>query len=159
MRHVFQKGIGLIEIVIAIFVISVSLFAVIQLSVFALKATADRNDKAKAVVFAQEGMEAVRNIRDGSWTNNIATLTFGATYYLTVSGSQWALTQTNPGALDGKFTRTIMIANVSRDINSNIVSAGGTDDASTKKVTVTVSWSTPAKSVQLVAYLMNILKN
>lgn len=154
-----EDGVGLIEIVIAVFIISVSLFAVIQLSVFALKATADRNDKAKAAVFAQEGMEAVRNIRDGSWTNNIATLTFGATYYLTTSGSQWALTLTNPGVLDGKFTRTIVLDNVSRDINSNIVTAGGTNDAATKKATVTVSWGSPAKNIQLVAYVMNILKN
>ncbi len=154
-----ERGVGLIEIVIAVFVISASLFSVLQLSVFALKATADRANKAKAVVFAQEGMEAVRNIRDGSWTNNIAPLSFGTTYYLTTSGSQWALTQTNPGALDGKFTRAIVLENVSRDSNSNIVSAGGTNDINTKKATVTVTWSSPAKSVQLVAYLMNILKN
>lgn len=159
MIHNSQKGIGLIEIVIAVFVISASLFGVLQVSVFALKATADRANKAKAIVFAQEGMEAVRNMRDGSWTNNIAPLTFGATYYLTVSSGKWALTGTNPGLLDAQFTRTIVLNNVSRDGASDIVTTGGTNDPSTKKATVTVSWGSPAKSVQLVAYIMNILKN
>ncbi|MCR4322755.1 MAG: hypothetical protein NUV61_01565 [Candidatus Azambacteria bacterium] len=154
-----QKGVGMLEIVIAIAIISASFFSVLQISTFTLKVMHERNDKAKALTYAQEGIEAVRNMRDGGWTANIAVLTFGTPYYLTTSGSQWALTGVNPGMLDGKFTRTIILDNVSRDINDDIVVVGGTDDPKTKKVTATVSWGSPAKSVQLVTYITDILKN
>lgn len=154
-----EKGVGLLEIVIAVAIISATFFSVLQVSVFTLKVMQGRNDKAKALAYAQEGIEAVRNMRDGGWTANISGLTFGATYYLTTSGAQWALTTTNPGMIGVKFTRTIVIANVSRDINDDIVTSGGTNDPKTKKVTVTVVWGSPVKNVQLVTYIMDILKN
>lgn len=154
-----ERGVGMLEIVIAVAIISAAFFSVLQISTFTLKVMQDRNDKAKALAYAQEGIEAVRNMRDGGWTANISGLTFGSIYYLATSGSQWALTGTNPGALDGKFARTIVLANVSRDINDNIVTTGGTDDPKTKKATVIVSWGSPAKSVQLVTYITDILKN
>lgn len=154
-----DKGMGLVEIVIAVFIISASFFAVVQLNVLALKAVADRNDKAYALTLAQEGMEGVRNLRDGSWTNHIAPLTFGATYYLITSSGQWALTTSNPGLINGKYTRTVAVASVARDANDDITSSGGTDDPKTKLVTVTVSWGAPSKSVKLSGYMSDIFKN
>ena len=158
MSNVSQKGAGLLEIIIAVSVITVSFFAVVQVSVLALKGVQARNDRAKALVYVQEGMEAVRNIRDGGWAANIATLNFGQTYYVTVSGGKWTLTQTNPGLIESTFARTLVVDNVSRDVSDNIAGSG-TNDPETKKVTVTVSWSSPQKSVQLVSYFANILKN
>lgn len=160
MIHNFsERGVGMLEIVIAVAIISATFFSVVHISVFTLKVMQARNDKAKALAYAQEGIEGVRNMRDGGWTANISGLTFGATYYLTTSGAQWALTGTDPGALGGKFTRTIVLTNVSRDINDDIVTVGGTDDPKTKKVTATVSWGSPLKNVQLVTYITDILKN
>ena len=153
-----EHGAGLLEFVIAVSIITVSFFAVIQVSVLALKGVAARNDRAKALVYAQDGMEAVRNIRDGGWTANIATLNFGQTYWVAVSGGQWTLTQTDPGLLEGTFARTVVVDSVSRDVSDNIAGSG-TDDPETKKVTVTVAWGSPSKTVQLVAYMTNILKN
>ena len=124
-----------------------------------MTAVQDRTDKVKALEFAQEGIEAVRSMRDGSFTDNISVLTFGSTYYAVISGGKWTLSASNPGVLSGKFTRTVVVNNVSRDINDNIVTAGGTNDPKTKKVVVTVSWGNPAKTVQLIAYMADILKN
>lgn len=154
-----ERGVGMLEIVIAVAIISAAFFSVLQINTFTLKAMQDRNDKARALAYAQEGIEAMRNMRDGGWTANISGLTFGATYYLTTSGSQWALTGINPGVIGGKFTRTIVLDNVSRDINDDIITVGGADDPKTKKVTVAVSWGTPLKNVQLVTYITDILKN
>jgi hypothetical protein len=154
-----EKGVGMLEIVIAVAIISATFFSVLQISAFTLKVMQVRNDKAKALAFAQEGIEAVRNMRDGGWTANISNLTFGATYYPVISGGQWTLTGTDPGVLGGKFTRTLVLANTSRDINDDVVSVGGTDDPKTKQVTVTVSWGSPAKSVALATYITDILKN
>ena len=39
------------------------------------------------------------------------------------------------------FTRQVVVNNVSRDGQFNIVSSGGTPDPDTKKITSTVSWS------------------
>lgn len=154
-----ERGVGMLEIVIAVAIIAAAFFSVLQVSVFTLKVMQGRNDKARALAYAQEGIEAVRNMRDGGWTANISGLTFGSTYYLTISGSQWALTAIDPGVIGGKFTRTIVFDNVSRDINDDIVAVGGTDDPKTKKVTASVSWGSPAKSVELVTYITDILKN
>ncbi len=153
------KGAGMIELLIAVAIVATSFFAIAQISITALRAAGDRNDKAQALALAAEGVEAVRTIRDGSWTTGIAPLTFGSTYYAVISSGKWTLTLSDPGVLQNKFTRTVVINNVSRDINDNIVAAGGTDDPKTKKATVTISWGSPAKSVQLVTYVMDILKN
>lgn len=154
-----QKGAGLVEILIAVSIIATSFFAITQISIMAMTAAQDRTDKVRALEFAQEGIEAVRSMRDGSFTNNIGVLTFGSTYYAVISGGKWTLSASNPGVLSGKFTRTVVLNNVSRDINDNIVTAGGTNDPKTKKATVTVSWGNPVKTVQLIAYIADILKN
>src|SRR3989344_2593258 len=111
-----ERGISVVEVVIAIAVVSTVFFAISQVSILALRASADRNTKAKALVIAQEGMEAARSIRDASWATNIANLNFGATYYITASSSQWVFTQTNPGSIENKFTRTVVLDNVFRNI-------------------------------------------
>ena len=157
--EVEPRGSGIIEIIIAIFIISTAFFAILQLSVMSLKASGERNNKESALMLAQEGIEGARTIRDAGWTANISSLSFGGTYYLVNQAGVWVLTATNPGLINNKFTRTIVIANVSRDINDNIVQSGGTNDVKTKKLTVTVSWGSPAKSVQLVTYITDILKN
>ena len=161
MKHKFHdaKGAGMIELLIAVAIIATSFFAIAQISIMALRAAGDRNDKAQALALTEEGVEAVRTIRDGSWTSGIAPLTFGSTYYAAVSGGKWTLTLSNPGVLQNKFTRTIILNNVSRDINDNIVAAGGTDDPKTKKAMVTVSWGSPVKNIQLITYIADILKN
>ena len=154
-----ERGISVAEVIIAIAVVSTVFFAIAQVSILALRASADRNTKAKALAITQEGMEAVRSIRDASWTTNIAGLSFGVTYYITASSSQWALTQTNPGLIENKFTRTVILDNVSRNINDDIVDTGGTNDIYTKKITVTVLWGSQGKNMKLVGYIMDILKN
>ena len=154
-----QRGVGIVEIIIAVFIISTAFFAILQLSVMTMKAAGERNNKERALQLAQEGIESARAIRDSGWTANIAGLTFGGTYYLVNNSGVWELSASNPGLIDGKFTRTLVLDNVSRDINDNIVQSGGTNDPKTKKVTATVSWGSSAKSVQLITYITDILKN
>lgn len=154
-----QKGMGLIEIILVVGVISASFFAIGQLGFMTMKASKDRSEKARALAVAQEGVEAVRIIRDAGWTTNIVPLTFGSTYYVATSSNQWILTATDPGLIANMYARTVVIYNVSRDINDDIVTAGGTDDPGTKKVTTTVTWGSPTKTLELITYITNILKN
>ncbi|MEI7451936.1 MAG: hypothetical protein WCK37_01885 [Candidatus Falkowbacteria bacterium] len=82
------------------------------------QATTLAGNRARANMLAEGGLEAVRNIRDASFTNLV-----DGTYYLSTSSNQWSLTST-PDNL-GIFTRQISI---------------GTIDAKRKVVTSTVSW-------------------
>ena len=62
MKHKFHdaKGAGMIELLIAVAIIATSFFAIAQISIMALRAAGDRNDKAQALALAEEGVEAVR---------------------------------------------------------------------------------------------------
>lgn len=151
-------GFGLIEVLVAVSIITVAFLAIGQVSIVSLKATQERDARTQAINIAREGIEAVRMIRDAGWTDNISNLNFGSTYYLATSSGAWILTTTNPGIINNKFTRTILVNNVSRDSNDDIISAGGTNDTGTKKITSTVSWGS-GKSVKLVAYITNILND
>src|SRR3990167_7771695 len=91
MKQFNQRGVGIVEIIIAIFIISTAFFAILQLSVMTMKASGDRNNKERALQLAQEGIEAARAIRDSGWTANIAGLSFGGTYYLVNNSGVWVL--------------------------------------------------------------------
>lgn len=159
MTHTSQRGISVIEILVVISILGVSIFSLYELVVLTRTTASDQIRRLQALAYTQEGIEAVRNMRDRSWSDNIAPLNTGSTYYLTLSGSAWTLTTTNPGPLDGLFTRTITLAAVNRDSNGNI-STTGTDDPDTRRVTATVTWTERgrARTVQLQTYLTNFLE-
>src|SRR3990172_6007306 len=91
-----ERGVGIVEIIIAVFIISTAFFAILQLSVMTMKAAGERNNKERALQLAQEGIEASRAIRDSGWTANIAGLSFGSTYYPVNNSAAWALAPSNP---------------------------------------------------------------
>ena len=151
-----EKGFGLLEAVIGISIALIILLSIGQITVLSIKASEEKTQRIKALNLAKEGIEIVRVIRDDGWTSNIASLSFGTSYYIATSSNQWILTQVNPGLIEGKFTRTIVVDNVSRDSNDDIVISGGVNDAGTKKVTSSVAWG-GSKNIQLVTYITNIL--
>lgn len=152
-----ERGFGIIEIIVAVAVISVALFTIQQVSFLYLKQNIENKKNLKASYYAEEALEAVRSIRDQGWTANIASLTMGANYYPIISSNKWTLTATNPGVIENIYTGQVVIDNVSRDSNDNIVSSGGTDDPNTKKATVTILWE--GKSTILTTYLTNLYNN
>ena len=98
----------------------------------------------------------MRSIRDEDWDTNVAVLSLGVEYGFTFDGSQWTL-DTTPTLIDGLFYRTLNVAEVFRDGNSDIAPTG-VSDPNTKLFTVSVSWlegsATTTKSIS--AYLSNI---
>ena len=150
-----NKGFSIVEILVALFVITVALSALLGLAAFSLKITNTLKETQQAGNFAQELMEITRNFRDGtSWsTNGLGTLNTGADYHLQQSGSP-AVWQFFPGSeTESIFSRKIVFNTVSRDSNGNIVGSGGTLDPNTKKATVTVLWKD--KKIELVSYFTN----
>lgn len=62
-----QKGQGLLEMLVAIFILVVALTATIVLIITSIKAGRESINKLIATSLAREGIEVVRNIRDSNW--------------------------------------------------------------------------------------------
>ena len=141
------SGSGLVEILVAIFIFSIILGSLITVSNSYLSGAGDNLKSTKGAYIAQEGIEAVKVIRDMSWTD-ISSLTYNTNYYLyfdtsSTTNNIWKSTST-ASTIDSIFIRTFKLNAVSRDSNGRIVSTGGTLDSNTKKLTVSVSW--PSKN-------------
>ncbi len=155
-----KKGFGLIEILIVSAVIAVAFVGIFSFLLSSRGIIFQVSRSSQATSLAEEGMEAVRSLRDASWTSNIVTLSPGTTYYPVISANKWTLSTTNPGLVKNLYTRTVVLASVNRDANDDIASSG-TADPNTKKVTVTVNWkeNQQTKNVTLTSYVTNFLGN
>lgn len=113
-----------------------------------------QEQRLTAATLMRETIEAVRNVREAGW----ATFAINGTFHPSISGSSWTL-QPDPDTVNG-FSRSVVISDVNRDGNGNIVSTGGSPDPSSKKVTTTISWTVPyAGSIQSINYFTRYLDN
>ncbi|MDO8663527.1 MAG: hypothetical protein Q7K28_01655 [Candidatus Wildermuthbacteria bacterium] len=151
-----EKGISVVEILVAIAILGIALTSLSALSSFSLKENMLTGETAQANSLAQETIEAARNFRDGTvWTTNgLGTLNVGAgnPYYPKKSGAPSVWTLAAGVEQSGIFTRKIIFDRVFRDANYNI-SSSGTEDLNTRKVRAFVSWKD--KKMELTTYLTN----
>lgn len=129
-----SKGFSLVEVLLAVSLFGLIVTALVGGLIYGQQSTVLAGQRARAIMLADEGLEAVRNIRDESFFN----LTDGI-YGLAISSNQWTLS----GISDTTdiFTRAIAISTI---------------NANRKQVTSTVSWpQTPQRtgSVTLTTYL------
>jgi len=82
MSNHHQKGFGLLEVIITIFIVAIGLVGILSLVNISLKGPALSRDRLIASGLAQEGIEIVRDIRksniewgDWEWYGSIATST------------------------------------------------------------------------------------
>lgn len=128
------------EVAVAAAIISVALFALIGALQKTL-AVADLSVKnIQAAFLLEEGMEALRSLRDGGWSAKIAPLSTSTSYYFYFNAAGWQATTTNI-YVDGVFERSFSLADVFRDANDNIAVSGAADP-DTRKIMVSVSWKT-----------------
>lgn len=139
-----KLGFMLIEVLVAVSIITASTLAAMAVAQKSIVLSYRSVNTVQASFLLEEGAEAVRILRDDSWTN-ISSLNTGADYYLEFTGATWTLT-TSPAQI-GEFTRKINIADVYRDAVSGNISESGNLDAGTKLVTITVSWNEGANTV------------
>ena len=161
-----KTGIGIIEVVIGTAIITLSLVGIVVSFMLHFQAGIENTKKIQAVYLLEEGIEITRFLRDGNWTNNIASLSTGVDYYFDFNGLFFETT-TTPQYIDEVFERILTIAEVyRRDSDSDIVPATSTDpktiDPNIRFITVSVSWltdigSTTATTTSFMeAYFANI---
>lgn len=158
-----NKGSLLIEALVATSIIATSVIA--SVGIFGTMANlAYRNTaKIQASFLADEGIEAIKTLRNASWDTNIDGLNIGQKYYLYWNNHSWNINATTT-LIDGTFVRYFTLGNVWRDSNFNIVASttgGATVDSDMRDISMKVEWvdgsSTSTKSIQ--TYLYNLFLN
>lgn len=139
LRMVHTAGVSLVEVIIGIAVIASIVFASGLAVTQMVEARERLVDNTKALYLTEEGYELLRAVRDNDWSD-IDALTVGDTYYFSITPGAIAITGT-PEVVDGEFTRSFVIDEVSRDNDDDIVpngTSGATVDDELREVTVTV---------------------
>lgn len=132
-----NKGFMMVEILVAISIITVSILAAMSVTGKSIYIARESLHQAQVAFLLEEGSEAVRIMRDNAWSN-IYDLDSTKDYYPVFSDGTWILSII-PSQV-GIFTRKINIATVYRNAEDNIFTSGTLDNG-TKKITVTVSWN------------------
>ncbi len=136
-QHQKTAGQMLVELLVAIGLAAIMLPALATALVGAREGQAQENERLQATALLREASEAIRSVREKGWTN-IAT---NGTYHPTITGNTWSLAAGSE-TIDN-FIRHIVISDVQRNSSGAIIDSGGTVDPSTKKITITLSWTTP----------------
>jgi len=159
-RRRIKNGFGLVELLVVIFIISLSLIYIFGIVSQLTRASGNSYLAYQANLINESNFETIRALRDSSWTDNIAPLINGSTYYTRNQDGIVSLAQTDPGIIYQNFQSSIIVGAVYRDGNGNIASSG-TLDTDIKKFTSTTSWTfrEQNKSAQAVYYLGNIIGN
>lgn len=126
-----QRGFSLVEVMLSTSVFVLLVTALVGAYLYGQEATMLAGNRTRATLLAEEGLEAVRNIRDAGFTN----LTDG-THGLTTTGNQWNLSGTSDVA--DIFTRQVIISSV---------------DAKRKSVTANVTWQQNPQRTGLVSVI------
>ncbi|MEK7609958.1 MAG: type II secretion system protein [Patescibacteria group bacterium] len=131
-----SQGFSVVEIVVAAAIIVTLVTAAAGAWQLYLRVSNTGTQQSQAAIMMEEAVEALRLLRDQSWTSNIAPLTLETTYQLYWDGSQYQTTTTQI-LLQNQFVRSLIFSAVNRDSNDNVASSG-TNDPDTRKVTISV---------------------
>jgi len=147
------NGQSILEVIVALGIFSLIAAAMVSMTTGSFLSLQQGGQQTTAEALAQEGIEAMRSIRDGAF-NEI----YVSPATVSISGNQWVVVS---GASEtiGDYTRTLTVAAMCRDGNDDLATCPATyTDAHTWQVTSSVSWVTiPGKTdtVQRVAYITN----
>ena len=136
-----QSGFSLVELLVAISFISVMIVLIVTVTSFNSKSKNVYEERTQALLYAMEGVEAVKLI---AWDSLAA-----GDYSVNISASTWQLTNGSQ-ILAGQYTRNINVSDIYRTSASNghaygqITDSGGYLDLDTKKIIVTIDW--PSKT-------------
>lgn len=138
-----QFGQSLIELIIVIGLAAIILPVVFSAIFSSREGRALEKQRVQAVPLLREAIDTTRSYRDNDWD----TFAVNGTFKPSVVNNAWVLSPiSEPENING-FQRQIVISDVFRDDNGNIIAtSGGTLDPSTKKIAISVSWTSPSAS-------------
>ena len=150
---------SLVEILIGASIISIGMLALIDAYTLYVKYALLHDKDVQTAYLLEEGLEAVTLLRDQSWTANIAPLAASTTFSLYYNGTTWTKGTTTE-YIDGTFVRNFVLNSVTRN-GSDQISASGTTDPNTRKVTVTISYPQGGGTTtqSLSKYITNLYAN
>ena len=157
-KQASQCGIGSVEVLIGTAIVALTLsFTIAAVNHFFAVGTKTA-DRVAAAYLAQEGIEALRFVRDSSWAT-IAALPTDTARYLDIDSDTIGIT-TTPEVIDG-FERTVVLRDVYRatagdDIVDEALVVSKALDFNTKLVEVSVYAPATGVTVTLGAYLTNL---
>lgn len=154
-----NQGITLVEVLVASAIILSAVVTLVSVHALYLRAAFTSANAMKAAYLMEEGIEAIRYLRDASWEENIGALSIGIPYGIVFANNSWEASTTAMHA-DG-FERKITLRTVYRDAEDDIALVGGILDPDTLLVTAQVSWwtgnATSTKSIS--TYISNLYEN
>jgi len=136
-KYKYSAGQMLVELVLAMGIAAIILPALLTGLVASRQGKPQQQQSLAATELFKQTVNAVRNIRDTSWTS----FAVDGTYHPVIVSNAWTFA-TGSATVNG-FTQQVQIGDVYRDANGNIVNSGGTLDPSTKQVVTTISWTKP----------------
>lgn len=126
----------MVELIVAIGIFAILASGVTYVVINSYSSFYGTGDRQAIYEYAQEGIEAVKTMQANSWQQIEDAVGINKGLARDASGLwQFSGTSDTRGAL----TRVVLISDVQRDSEGDIVDAGGTNDVNTKKVTVTIS--------------------
>lgn len=134
-----KRGQALIELLIALGLLSLTFTATSRLFIDVSYGDLTGLQRIRAEGLAQEGIQALKSIHERSWNDLTAGITFPT--HPVIESGVWNLESGNENI--DIYSREIIINDIQRDNNGQIVASGGTVDPSTKKFIVRISWDTP----------------
>ncbi|MCR4306825.1 MAG: type II secretion system GspH family protein, partial [Candidatus Yonathbacteria bacterium] len=108
-----QRGFGVVEIIVGASVISIALFGLVSTFQNSLRISRETGRIIEARFLTEEGLEAMRIMRDGGWSN-VGSLATSTPLYLVFSGGTWATTTTQT-FINRTFLRSVVVEDVRRD--------------------------------------------
>jgi len=156
-------GFALVEIVIGSAIIVTAILSLISVYNTYLLHALSNSKNIQAGLLLEEGVEAVKFLRDKGWTTYIQPLSSNTTYYLSWNSglSMWTSSSTPVPYIDNKFLRTFVLEDVKRN-GSDQIASSGTTDPGTKKLTVTVAYTTTGSATStktMSTYITNLFSN
>lgn len=135
-----NKGIALIELLIAIAISSIIIGLAIQVMVLVRSTFLSSNIRYTSRDLLDSTVDILRSIKESDWD----ILTLDGVYHPVVSGEQWTLSPGDEQVAGTQFNRSIEITGVCRDESlATVTCPAGTNDPDSRMASVIISWSSP----------------
>lgn len=157
----YFKGIGLVEVIVSVSILTVIIIGLISTFNYYVGAGIRSTAKIQGSLLAEETLEALRFMRDSSWSN-LGDLATGTPYHLEFTGALWKASTTKI-MVDGTFEQVFVLGDVyRRDSDDDIIPFSSGDaktlDPETLLITVSVL-KDAATTTEIVTYMTNLFQD